>query len=74
MGSAGMPTVARSGALLVFTAILLCLTAPVSAEDGYRLWLRYDRLPGACELRPSRYGDRRRADKSDKPGSSKRTS
>ncbi|PYS66990.1 MAG: alpha-glucuronidase, partial [Acidobacteria bacterium] len=29
----------------LFTAVLLCATSASFAEDGYRLWLRYDSLP-----------------------------
>ena len=45
MISAGIISAVRTGASTVLTAVLLWTAAPASAEDGYRLWLRYDRLP-----------------------------
>jgi alpha-glucuronidase len=34
----------------MLAASLLLSTLPLSAEDGYRLWLRYDRIAGAAPL------------------------
>jgi alpha-glucuronidase len=34
-----------------FIAFLLCLNSPLLAEDGYRLWLRYDRIENASQLK-----------------------
>jgi alpha-glucuronidase len=36
-------------------ALLMIIAAPAGAEDGYRLWLRYDRLPAAVAARERGY-------------------
>jgi alpha-glucuronidase len=36
-------------------ALLMIIAAPAGAEDGYRLWLRYGRLPAAVAAREHRY-------------------
>src|SRR5688572_33387260 len=39
---------------ILFTVVLLLILLPSSAEDGYRLWLRYDKVKNESLLREYR--------------------
>ncbi|MFZ0430706.1 MAG: alpha-glucuronidase family glycosyl hydrolase, partial [Acidobacteriota bacterium] len=41
---------ARSGRVLLFCGFLLLLSSALRADDGYRLWLRYDPVDDAARL------------------------